>query len=107
MNRSESRMPTLISGAVTGDAQPGDNVAVAVNGRTFTGLVVTDEHGALRYEVAVDSSVLTEGSNNVEVTVTGWIRQATPRWRCSTPRWYWTPRRPTPSALIPWQGIMS
>ncbi|OPW88183.1 hypothetical protein BZK40_24135, partial [Citrobacter portucalensis] len=45
--------------------------AVAVNGRTFTGLVVTDEHGALRYEVAVDSSVLTEGSNNVEVTVTG------------------------------------
>ena len=71
VNRSESRMPTLISGAVTGDAQPGDNVAVAVNGRTFTGLVVTDEHGALRYEVAVDSSVLTEGSNNVEVTVTG------------------------------------
>ncbi|BDA96970.1 hypothetical protein E5AUHO_45590 [Citrobacter freundii] len=47
VNRSESRMPTLISGAVTGDAQPGDNVAVAVNGRTFTGLVVTDEHGAL------------------------------------------------------------
>ncbi|BDA96946.1 hypothetical protein E5AUHO_45350 [Citrobacter freundii] len=44
---------------------------MAVNGRTFTGLVVTDEHGALRYEVAVDSSVLTEGSNNVEVTVTG------------------------------------
>ncbi|MGU3836089.1 hypothetical protein ACVZJW_05315 [Citrobacter portucalensis] len=38
-------MPTLISGAVTGDAQSGDNVAVAVNGRTFTGLVVTDEHG--------------------------------------------------------------
>ncbi|MGV4308608.1 Ig-like domain-containing protein, partial [Citrobacter portucalensis] len=71
VNRSESRMPTLISGAVTGDAQPGDNVAVAVNDRTFTGLVVTDEHGALRYEVAVDSSVLTEGSNNVEVTVTG------------------------------------
>ncbi|MHA0813558.1 Ig-like domain-containing protein [Citrobacter portucalensis] len=60
-----------MSGAVTGDAQPGDNVAVAVNGRTYTGLVVADEHGALRYEVAVDSSVLTEGSNNVEVTVTG------------------------------------
>ncbi|WP_267449969.1 Ig-like domain-containing protein, partial [Citrobacter portucalensis] len=64
-------MPTLISGAVTGDAQPGDNVAVAVNGHTFTGVVVTDEHGALRYEVAIPTSVLTEGSNNVEVTVTG------------------------------------
>ena len=71
VNRSESRMPTLISGAVTGDAQPGDNVAVAVNGHTFTGVVVTDEHGALRYEVAIPTSVLTEGSNNVEVTVTG------------------------------------
>ncbi|MGK3364242.1 Ig-like domain-containing protein, partial [Citrobacter portucalensis] len=45
VNRSESRMPTLIGGAVTGDAQPGDNVAVAVNGHTFTGVVVTDEHG--------------------------------------------------------------
>ena len=71
VNRSESRMPTLIGGAVTGDAQPGDNVAVAVNGHTFTGVVVTDEHGALRYEVAIPTSVLTEGSNNVEVTVTG------------------------------------
>lgn len=71
VNRSESRMPTLIGGAVTGDAQPGDNVAVAVNAHTFTGVVVTDEHGALRYEVAIPTSVLTEGSNNVEVTVTG------------------------------------
>ncbi|QMB04965.1 retention module-containing protein [Citrobacter freundii] len=71
VNRSESRMPTLISGAVTGDAQPGDPVAVQVNGQTFNGVVVTDEHGALRYHVAVPTSALHEGRNDVQVTVTG------------------------------------
>ncbi|QLY70755.1 retention module-containing protein [Citrobacter freundii] len=71
VNRSESRMPTLISGAVTGDAQPGDPVAVQVNGQTFNGVVVTDEHGALRYNVAVPTSALHEGRNDVQVTVTG------------------------------------
>ncbi|WP_270495327.1 Ig-like domain-containing protein [Citrobacter gillenii] len=71
VNRSESRMPTLIAGAVTGDAQPGDPVAVQVNGQTFNGVVVTDEHGALRYNVAVPTSALHEGRNDVQVTVTG------------------------------------
>ncbi|WP_370551848.1 Ig-like domain-containing protein, partial [Citrobacter sp. Res13-Sevr-PEB04-36] len=71
VNRSESRMPTLVSGVVTGDAQPGDAVAVQVNGHTFNGVVVTDEHGALRYDVAVPTAALHEGRNDVQVTVTG------------------------------------
>ncbi|MCS3465732.1 hypothetical protein M2374_003875, partial [Citrobacter sp. JUb117] len=38
---------------------------------TFNGVVVTDEHGALRYHVAVPTSALHEGRNDVQVTVTG------------------------------------
>lgn len=71
VNLSESRMPTLVSGTVTGDAQPGDPVSVLVNNQMFTGRVVSDEHGALRYTVAVPTSALAEGRNDVQVTVIG------------------------------------
>ncbi|WP_157092052.1 retention module-containing protein, partial [Buttiauxella gaviniae] len=71
VNRSESRMPTFISGEVTGDAQVGDHVVVSVNGQNFNGEVVADENGKLRYTVPVPTSALNEGSNDVQVMVTG------------------------------------
>ncbi|WP_244202427.1 retention module-containing protein [Buttiauxella warmboldiae] len=37
VNAAESRMPTLISGEVSGDAQAGDHVVVSVNGHDFRG----------------------------------------------------------------------
>ncbi|WP_244202426.1 Ig-like domain-containing protein, partial [Buttiauxella warmboldiae] len=45
VNAAESRMPTMISGEVSGDAQAGDHVVVSVNGHDFRGEVVTDENG--------------------------------------------------------------
>jgi hypothetical protein len=71
VNATESRMPTMISGTVSGDAQAGDHVVVSVNGREYRGEVVTDENGQLRYTVPVPTSVLSEGSNDVQVMVTG------------------------------------
>lgn len=71
VNRTESRMPTFISGEVTGDAQVGDHVVVSVNGQSFNGEVVADENGKLRYTVPVPTSALSEGSNDVQVMVTG------------------------------------
>nr|WP_233338228.1 Ig-like domain-containing protein [Buttiauxella sp. W03-F01] len=71
VNATESRMPTLISGEVSGDAQEGDHVVVSVNGHEFRGDVVTDENGQLRYEIPVPTNALTEGSNDVQVMVTG------------------------------------
>ncbi|WBM71397.1 retention module-containing protein [Buttiauxella sp. WJP83] len=71
VNTAESRMPTLISGEMTGDAQVGDHVVVSVNGKEFYGAVTVDENGHLRYEVPVPTSALTEGSNDVQVMVTG------------------------------------
>ncbi|MEW7312171.1 retention module-containing protein [Buttiauxella gaviniae] len=71
VNASESRMPTMISGTVSGDAQAGDGVVVSVNGHSFNGLVVTDENGHLHYAVPVPTSALTEGSNDVQVMITG------------------------------------
>ncbi|MFB0713955.1 retention module-containing protein, partial [Buttiauxella noackiae] len=71
VNAAESRMPTLISGVVSGDAQAGDKVVVSVNGHQYRGDVVTDENGQLRYEVPVPTHVLNEGNNDVQVMVTG------------------------------------
>ncbi|MGK7246738.1 retention module-containing protein [Buttiauxella agrestis] len=71
VNRNESRMPTLISGVVSGDAQAGDKVVVSVNGHEYRGDVVTDENGQLRYEVPVPTAALNEGNNDVQVMVTG------------------------------------
>ncbi|WP_183270522.1 retention module-containing protein [Buttiauxella sp. A111] len=71
VNAAESRMPTLISGEITGDAQVGDHVVVSVNGQSFYGAVTVDENGHLRYEVPVPTDALTEGSNDVQVMVTG------------------------------------
>ncbi|WP_209438135.1 Ig-like domain-containing protein [Buttiauxella brennerae] len=71
VNASESRMPTMISGVVSGDAQAGDHVVVSVNGHEYHGDVVADANGQLRYEVPVPTAVLNEGSNNVQVMVTG------------------------------------
>jgi large repetitive protein len=71
VNAIESRMPTFISGGVTGDAQAGDRVVVSVNGQNFYGEVVTDKHGQLRYEVPVPTGVLNEGGNDVQVSITG------------------------------------
>ncbi|MCE0811767.1 retention module-containing protein, partial [Buttiauxella sp. W03-F01] len=71
VNRSESRMPTFISGEATGDVQVGDHVVVSVNGQSFNGEVVADENGKLRYTVPVPTSALNEGSNDVQVMVTG------------------------------------
>ncbi|WP_157093436.1 Ig-like domain-containing protein, partial [Buttiauxella brennerae] len=70
VNASESRMPTLISGEVSGDAHAGDHVVVSVNGQNFYG-TVTDENGQLRYEVPVPTATLNEGSNDVQVMITG------------------------------------
>ncbi|WP_157092149.1 Ig-like domain-containing protein, partial [Buttiauxella gaviniae] len=71
VNASESRMPTLISGEVSGDAQVGDHVVVSVNGHEYRGDVVADANGQLRYEVPVPTAVLNEGNNDVQVMVTG------------------------------------
>jgi ribosomal 50S subunit-recycling heat shock protein len=71
VNAAESRMPTLISGVVSGDAQAGDKVVVSVNGHEYRGEVVTDENGQLRYEVPVPTAALLEGNNDVQVMVTG------------------------------------
>ncbi|MGB7800671.1 retention module-containing protein [Buttiauxella sp.] len=71
VNATEARMPTMISGVVSGDAQAGDKVVVSVNGQNFYGDVTVDEHGQLRYEVPVPTNALTEGSNDVQVMVTG------------------------------------
>ncbi|MCS3603139.1 ribosomal 50S subunit-recycling heat shock protein [Buttiauxella sp. BIGb0471] len=71
VNAAESRMPTLISGVVSGDAQAGDKVVVSVNGHEYRGDVVTDENGQLRYEVPVPTAALNEGNNDVQVMVTG------------------------------------
>jgi hypothetical protein len=71
VNASESRMPTLISGVVSGDAQAGDKVVVSVNGHEYHGDVVADANGQLRYEVPVPTAVLNEGNNDVQVMVTG------------------------------------
>ncbi|WP_157092152.1 Ig-like domain-containing protein, partial [Buttiauxella gaviniae] len=71
VNASESRMPTLISGEVSGDAQVGDHVVVSVNGHEYHGNVVADANGQLRYEVPVPTAVLNEGNNDVQVMVTG------------------------------------
>ncbi|KFC78303.1 retention module-containing protein, partial [Buttiauxella agrestis] len=71
VNHNESRMPTLISGVVSGDAQAGDKVVVSVNGHEYRGEVVTDENGQLRYEVPVPTNALNEGNNDVQVMVTG------------------------------------
>ncbi|MCE0815026.1 Ig-like domain-containing protein, partial [Buttiauxella sp. S04-F03] len=71
VNAAESRMPTMISGVVSGDAQAGDKVVVSVNGHEYRGDVVTDENGQLRYEVPVPTHALNEGSNDVQVMVTG------------------------------------
>ncbi|OAT22803.1 hypothetical protein M977_01428 [Buttiauxella gaviniae ATCC 51604] len=70
VNAHEGRMPTFISGNVTGDAQAGDHVVVSVNGHNYNGVVV-DNNGQLRYEVPVPTAVLNEGSNDVQVMVTG------------------------------------
>ncbi|WP_157093429.1 Ig-like domain-containing protein, partial [Buttiauxella brennerae] len=71
VNTSESRMPTLISGEVSGDAQVGDKVVVSVNGHEYHGDVVADANGQLRYEVPVPTAALNEGNNDVQVMVTG------------------------------------
>ncbi|WP_157092049.1 Ig-like domain-containing protein, partial [Buttiauxella gaviniae] len=71
VNAAESRMPTLISGEVSGDAQVGDHVVVSVNGHEYRGDVVADANGQLRYEVPVPTAALNEGSNDVQVMVTG------------------------------------
>ncbi|WP_157093432.1 Ig-like domain-containing protein, partial [Buttiauxella brennerae] len=71
VNASESRMPTMISGVVSGDAQVGDHVVVSVNGHDFNGQVVVDANGQLRYEVPVPTAALNEGNNDVQVMVTG------------------------------------
>ncbi|TNV18848.1 retention module-containing protein, partial [Buttiauxella sp. B2] len=69
VNANESRMPTFISGTVGGDAQVGDAVTVTVQGVNYTGTVVIGDNGQLRYEVAVPTSTLQEGKNDVQVTV--------------------------------------
>ncbi|WP_157093395.1 Ig-like domain-containing protein, partial [Buttiauxella brennerae] len=71
VNAAESRMPTMISGVVSGDAQAGDKVVVSVNGHEYHGDVVADANGQLRYEVPVPTAVLNEGNNDVQVMVTG------------------------------------
>ncbi|MCE0827396.1 retention module-containing protein [Buttiauxella sp. A2-C2_NF] len=69
VNRNESRMPTMVTGVVGGDAQAGDPVMVTVGGRDFHGVVVND-NGQLRYEIPVPSSLLQEGNNDIQVQVT-------------------------------------
>ncbi|WP_424221580.1 Ig-like domain-containing protein [Buttiauxella gaviniae] len=71
VNAHESRMPTFISGAVTGDAQAGDPVIVHVNNVDYNGVVVKGSDGKLHYEVPLPNGALHEGQNNVTVTITG------------------------------------
>ncbi|WP_223271376.1 Ig-like domain-containing protein [Buttiauxella sp. B2] len=77
VNRIESRMPTLISGDVTGvDAKEGDVVTVSIDGKdvqlSVPGKVVMGDDGHLRYEVFLPSGKeqpLHEGENSVQITV--------------------------------------
>ncbi|HGN9372381.1 TPA: retention module-containing protein [Citrobacter pasteurii] len=68
VNANESRMPTIISGVASGDANVGDPVTLTLQGKTFHGTVF-DDHGQLRYEIVVPSSTLKEGTNDVQVTL--------------------------------------
>ncbi|WP_333494822.1 retention module-containing protein [Kluyvera sp. CHPC 1.251] len=68
VNAIEHRMPTVITGEVSGDAQVGDSVVVTVNGQVFHGSVVLD-NGHLGYSVTVPAPTLLEGRNGVEVMV--------------------------------------
>ncbi|WP_064555249.1 Ig-like domain-containing protein, partial [Buttiauxella noackiae] len=71
ISMNESRMPTLISGEVTGvDAKAGDAVVVRVQGENFKGSVVVGDDGKLHYEVRVPTEKFHEGANDVRVTVT-------------------------------------
>nr|WP_255669065.1 Ig-like domain-containing protein [Buttiauxella sp. A2-C1_F] len=70
VNAIESRMPTMITGNVDGDAKVGDNVVVTVNGLRFSGEVVPGDDGKLHYEIPLPNSALKEGPNDVHVSVT-------------------------------------
>ncbi|MDN8557521.1 retention module-containing protein [Citrobacter werkmanii] len=68
VNANEFRMPTVISGVASGDAQAGDPVTLTLQGKEYHGTVFED-HGQLRYEIVVPSATLKEGANEVLVTL--------------------------------------
>lgn len=68
VNANEFRMPTVISGVASGDAQAGDPVTLTLQGKEYHGTVFED-HGQLRYEIVVPSATLKEGANEVQVTL--------------------------------------
>lgn len=68
VNANEFRMPTVISGVASGDAQAGDPVILTLQGKEFHGTIF-DDHGQLRYEIVVPSATLKEGANEVQVTL--------------------------------------
>ncbi|MCE0811766.1 Ig-like domain-containing protein [Buttiauxella sp. W03-F01] len=65
-----SNSTTSITGTVDGDVHAGDDVTLTINGHIYHGKVV-DHNGTLTYDIPVDNSVLHEGDNTVNVTVTG------------------------------------
>ncbi|MFL4399519.1 retention module-containing protein [Citrobacter portucalensis] len=70
INYEESRQPqTLIHGAVSGDAKPGDIVTLLVDGNEYTGVVTDPGNGTLTYTIPV----LTQGllnEPNIHATLT-------------------------------------
>ena len=71
VNASESQHDTVIRGIVTGDGKVDDIVSLKVNGYSTTTSVKLDPHShQLFYEVAVPTSALKEGHNDIQVQTT-------------------------------------
>ena len=71
VNASESLHDTVIRGIVTGDGKVDDIVSLKVNGYSTTTSVKLDPHShQLFYEVAVPTSALKEGHNDIQVQTT-------------------------------------
>ncbi|MDM2841859.1 retention module-containing protein [Citrobacter sp. Cpo086] len=67
LNAQETGRPTIaVSGSVSGDVNPGENVTLKVNGQTYTAKIDATKH----YTVDVNTSDLV-ADHSIEATVTG------------------------------------
>ena len=67
LNAQETGLPTIaVSGSVSGDVNPGENVTLQVNGQTYTATIDATKH----YTVDVNTSDLV-ADHTIEATVTG------------------------------------
>ncbi|MCX9064648.1 retention module-containing protein [Citrobacter portucalensis] len=65
LNHSELNMAQqIISGTVGGDAKVHDVVRLEINGRTFTGEVITLNNGKLGYQIPVDPSAFSDNQGD-------------------------------------------